>query len=140
MKTSFFALSVFVLATSVLACDGKEQFSYCVGDHVINSNGLEGTVSGIAEKGFVMVKYPNNSLHRLWSTSHLAVTKGCSPTDSHYCVNDRVINSNGKEGTISGIFQTGFVTVTYADDHNNYTWTTSHLIRIEGCAEKRRGE
>lgn len=103
---------------------------FCVNDRVITSDNRSGVVAGFFNDGTVVVK---DSYHgyRQWPQRELAVTVGCNHL---FCINDKVITSDDREGTVSGFYSNGYIAV--LDSYHGYrTWREDEISITKGvCA------
>lgn len=126
-------ISCLLIGSSAFACPGTDQFTLCPNDSVIDPNGHRGSIKAVLQNRTVAVAYPGYSKNYFWSPEKLAVTRGCSPSSVRHCVGATVIDTNGHEGRISGVFRNGKVNVDYSGYSKSYIWEVQDLAITEGC-------
>lgn len=107
---------------------------FCVGDKTINDKGIVGTVAGITYEQELMIQFNGYSTYNKWPMNRMAYTSGCTADD--YCVGDVIINDNGIQGTITGVYLDGEVAVNFNGYSTNNKWPTMRLAVTEACADR----
>lgn len=100
---------------------------FCVGDDVITSDNRSGKVQGFFNDGKIVV-YDNYYGNRTWSQNKIGITDGC---DSLFCVGDKVITSDNRNGVVKGFHANGNVVV-YDYYYGNRTWSQEKISITNG--------
>ena len=102
-----------------------------IGDNVITSDKRHGVVKSMfvsSNKVVVNDRYYGN---RTWTLSDIAVTSGCATRS--LCVNDDVITSDKRSGTIAGYFGDGTIVVNDRY-YGNRIFNQKDIALTDGCS------
>lgn len=100
---------------------------FCVGDSVITDDNRSGEVKGFFNNGKIVV-YDNYYGNRTWSQNKIAITDGC---DNTFCIGDRVITSDNRNGVVKGFHADGKVIV-YDNYYGNRQWSQNNISITNG--------
>lgn len=110
----------------------REQGRIRIGSKVITSDLREGTVKAMSTSRDSITVYDSYYGNRSWSLDRIAVTNCCVDV---FCVGDKVITSDERNGVVAGYFGDGRIVVKDSY-YGNRTWSTDRVAVTEGCTDQ----
>jgi len=103
----------------------------CVGEKIVNDQGVVGRVKAILSRTEVMVGFEGHDGFHKWPTSRLGKTNDCA--NRYFCTGVRTISDTGVIGRITGILPDKEVMVAFDGHDGNHQWPISRLAVVKGC-------